>query len=73
MNIIESRAKLMKEMDNYICNTIGDEDIIDIWLMDGVPDGSTEADLLDLAKIECCWLNIVNCFASCLRMAGVIE
>ena len=73
MNTVELRAKLMKEMDDYIYDAIGDEDIIDVWLMDGVPNGSTYADLLDLAQIECCWLTIVDCFATCLRMAGVME
>ena len=73
MSIVEMRAKLISEMNKYICDVIGDEDIIKIWLAVGVPDGSRYSDLINYARIEAVWLSIVNCFTNCLRQAGIIE
>lgn len=72
-DLILLRAKILCEMDKYILNTIGDEEITEVWLMGGVPDGSTMDDILVIAKDDTTWLWCVECFAKCCRMAGVIE
>lgn len=73
MDIIKARIEIMKQMDNYIYNVLNDENILDIWLMDGVPDGADDEMLKEFACIENCWLNIIDCFRRCLIMAGVLN
>ena len=53
--LIQDRIKLLKEMDSYICNTIGDEDIWETWIAVGVPDGATEEDYRFMAEDEEIW------------------
>lgn len=66
--IIELRVKILKEMNEYIFNKIGDEDIIDYWLLHGMPDDSENDDYLMVAEDEESWVNIVKTFDRCLRM-----
>lgn len=66
--IIELRVKILKEMNEYIFNEIGDEDIIDYWLLYGMPDDSEDDDFLMVAEDEESWVNVVKTFAGCLRM-----
>ena len=73
MSIIQFRAKLMREMDNYVRENIQDEDLFMYWLQDGVPDASDDEDLLEYAAIESCWMNIINAFAYLCRETGMIE
>ncbi len=63
MSITELRAKIMREMDNYIRANVDDEDLFMYWLQDGVPDEADDEMLLELAEIESCWMNIINAFA----------
>jgi len=70
---ITLRNLILCEMNNYILNEIGDEEIFDIWLMCGVPDGATIDDILEIAKDDDLWLDCVECFAKCCKLAGVIE
>lgn len=72
MSTIELRVKIMKEMDTYIREKVGDDDITEVWLMNGVPDGADDDTLFEIAEIEDCWLDIVNCFNWCITTAGVI-
>ena len=67
-NLISLRAKMLGEMNTYILDTIGDEEITN-----GVPDGAIEEDLLEIAKEDECWLDCIGCFANCCRAAGVIQ
>ena len=46
------KANLLGGMDAYIRDVVGDEDIFMRWLMVGVPDGSTEEDLMEIAEDE---------------------
>ena len=68
--IIELRVKILKEMNEYIFNKIGDEDIIDYWLLYGMPDDSEDDDFLMVAEGEESWVNIVKTFDKCLKMNG---
>lgn len=42
-SLMKSRIALVKEMD-AIARSLNDEDLIDIWLMNGCPDESTDED-----------------------------
>ena len=68
--IIKLRVKILKEMNDYIFNGIGDEDIIDYWLLYGMPDDSEDDDYLMVAEDEGSWVNVVKTFANCLKMNG---
>lgn len=47
-------------MDKYIKEHVADEDLIDYWLVNGVPDGCDEEDLLQFIDadyyVDCCKL-----------------
>ena len=73
MTITELRAKLMREMDNYIRENVDDEDLFMYWLQDGVPDEADDGMLLEIATIENCWLNVINAFVYISREMGIIE
>lgn len=73
MTITELRAKIMREMDDYIRENVDDEDLFMYWLQNGVPDASHDADLLEYAAIENCWMNIINAFAYLCKQIGIIE
>ena len=67
--ITRYRIDFLKQMDTYVREVIGDDDItIDIWFAGGVPDGYNEQDLIDIAKDNVLWLDTVNCFAKCCKL-----
>lgn len=66
--IIELRVKILKEMNEYVFDVIGDEDIIDYWLLFGMPDDSEDDDYRMVAEDEEGWISVVKAFAGCLRM-----
>ena len=70
--IIKLRVKILKEMNEYIFDKIGDEDITDYWLLYGMPDDSEDDDFLMVAEDEEDWVHIVKTFANCLKMNGEI-
>jgi hypothetical protein len=43
------RANLLGGMNSYIIE-LGDEEILEPWLMCGVPDGCTEEELMEIAE-----------------------
>lgn len=67
------RIEFLKQFDYYVRNIIGDDEITEHWLMLGLPDGYDETDLKEIALDDELWLDCVNCFASCCRVAGVID
>lgn len=62
MDIVLLRANLLGGMNSYIIE-LDDEDILEPWLMCGVPDGSTEEDLMEIAEDEEEFRSIVKEFA----------
>lgn len=70
--IAKLRVKFLKEFDQYVRNCIDDERIIVHWLILGVPDGSTDEELEEIALDDDLWLDCINAFADCCRTAGVI-
>ena len=47
---ISYNVDLLKAMDNFVREVIGDEDIIDYWMTYGVPDGASYDDLEEIAS-----------------------
>lgn len=69
-DITKYRIEFLKQFDYYVRNTIGDDDItVNIWLVGGVPDGYTDEDLREIAIDDELWLDCVDCFANCCRVA----
>lgn len=60
------RANLLGGMNEYIIE-MGDEDILMRWLMVGVPDGSTEEDLMEIAEDNDEFLGICNVWNNLIR------
>ena len=71
-NIIRTRTIMLSQMDAIIRCDIGDEDILESWLMCGVPDECDELDLIEIADDEDEWRGVVDCFKRCCKRAGVL-
>lgn len=66
--VIATRKKLLLEMDNYVRNVIGDDEItVNIWLRDGLPDCCDEETLHFIAIEDSCWFNCVEAFEKCCK------
>ena len=65
MNILGGADSFLREY--------GDEDIFNDWLICGVPDGSTEEDLADIAEDLEDFTDIMECFCRRLRHIIAIE
>ena len=61
METIKIRIELLKQMHKYILDT-GDEDIYDVWFMEGVPDEPSEDDYEFIATHSEEFLEVVNLF-----------
>lgn len=68
MNEIEFRVKMMKEFNNYVLDTIGDDNVTDYWLTYGILDEVDEDGYLEIAVSENEWVDIVKVFGKCLEM-----
>ena len=78
MALTRAQAKMIIEMDN-IASCINDENILESWLMGGVPDGDipykdtiSMGDLDEVAEMydEYEFKEIVGCFLRCMKSAG---
>ena len=67
--IYKLRVNFLKQFDKYVRDDIGDENITDYWLQYGIPDGSDDEDLLEIAKDEEQWVDMVNAFRICCAAA----
>lgn len=65
------RMQFLKDFDQFIKN-LGDERILETWLVGGVPDEADAWDYVEIAEDEELWLNCVQCFSECCKMAGLI-
>lgn len=63
IEVINAREKLLKAMNDYILEVIGDDDITDTWIAIGVPDCADEEDFLEIASDVKAWTRIVNNFS----------
>lgn len=71
-NIERIRQIMLVQMDAIVRCDIGDEDIIESWLMCGVPDEWDEDDLIEIAEDDEMWTDTVECFRRCCIRAGVL-
>ena len=71
MSIIQTRAKMLREFDQYIRNLNISDGQFSRWLSLGVPDGADDETLLEMAEDDGIWLNTVDVFAQICRRAGV--
>ena len=62
MDDVVLRANILGGMDCYI-RDLEDEDILEPWLMCGVPDGCTEEELMEIAEDVDDFRSIVKEFA----------
>ena len=67
------RANLLGGMDAYVREMVQDEDNFDYWLMYGVPDGSDEDDLMEIAESEDNFNQISHAFAWVLKLEQLDE
>lgn len=70
--MIKRRIEFLKQFDDYVKNNIGDEYIIEYWLEEGLPDEWNETDVEEIAENDELWLDCVEAFKNCCKMAGVI-
>lgn len=69
--LVECRINLLKQMDEYICDAIGDEEIWEIWIAVGVPDEARDEDYAFIAEDDEMWKGV--CVAFGHLAAGYIE
>lgn len=63
---IERKIELLKDMHNYIID-MGDEDIYDIWIRDGVPDEPDEEIFEFIASDDNEWREICELFGELVK------
>lgn len=61
------RANLLKAMDDYVRDVIGDDNVTDLWLSIGIADGDaeTEEGLMEYTDLEL-FREMVRVFKKCL-------
>ena len=72
-NIERIRQIMLVQMDAIVRCDIDDENIIESWLMCGLPDGWDESDLIDIAADDDMWTEVAECFARCCKRAGILK
>lgn len=70
--MIVLKMNILGGMNDYVLDVIGDEELTNMWLMCGVPDGATEDDLRELAEDEELWLDCINTFKRVCTYARII-
>ena len=60
------KMNLLGGMDSYI-RELGDEDIWEVWIANGVPDGATEDDLRFIAEDDELWRDTCNLFGQLIK------
>lgn len=59
-DMIQTRITLIKQMDTYVRETIGDEEAIDFWLQFGLPDEACDEDYRYFAETEYEWIGLCD-------------
>lgn len=60
------KMNLLGGMDSYI-RELGDEDIWEVWIAHGVPDGATEDDLRFIAEDDELWQDTCELFGRLIK------
>jgi len=63
------RERILIDMDAFIRDNIGDDDITEMWLMGGLPDGCNCNEIRGFARDNEDFTNMVKCFANCVAVA----
>lgn len=67
--LVATRKQLLKEMDAYVRNQLGDDFIYaSIWTVTAVPDAPDEEDYDTIAENDDLWVLAVQTFAKCCRL-----
>ena len=64
--MVKIKVDLLKQMNNFIIN-LGDETILETWLMCGIPDQPNEEDFLFFANDKEEWNDICNLFGRLVK------
>lgn len=62
-----TRARLLKDMDKAVRDTVQTDEVFNIWLKYGVPDGADDTDLREITEDDRLWLGCVNVFAEVMN------
>lgn len=65
--MIKDRIQLLKAMDSYICNTMGDENIWETWISAGIPDCASEDDYGFIAGDDEEWIEVCKLFGRLVK------
>ena len=65
------RMNMLGAFNAYVLDYVGDETLINAWLMCGVPDGATEDDLREMAEDDNLWVDAVNTFKRVINESDV--
>ena len=71
--MLNDRIKFLKMFDEYVKANVADENYLDYWLQEGVPDGADIFDLTEIAEDEELWLDVVNAFAYVIKYGEPAE
>ena len=69
-DMIQTRITLLKQMDSYIRDNIGDEEAFEQWFAYGVPDEATNDDYRSIAEDTVEWTVICEIFGSIMEEFG---
>lgn len=60
--LVQTRKQLLKQMNSYILDKIGDDECTAYWLSDGIPDEPDESDYRFIAENDDQWYNVCTVF-----------
>lgn len=62
-----TRARLLKDMDKAVRDTVQTIEVFDMWLMCGISGDADDADFRKIAEDDERWLKCVNTFAKVMN------
>ena len=68
--VLSCRVANLKFMDWFLRDYIGDEDLLDEWLSEGIPDGATGEDYLEIAADTNDYNEIIETFRNIMERYG---
>lgn len=63
LNGYKMRARKLQRMDKFLREFVQDEEIFEIWLESGLPDGSDLDDCMEYAYDDDCYYDLMSVFA----------
>lgn len=64
---LEARMEILRSINDIFISIVQDENLIEIWLRNGIPDGATTFDLLDIAEDDELFCEILDLFARLIK------